>query len=226
VGGTQLKLTYYISRVVKTIKEGGVLLLLKRVAGYCAESNCAGWYERDLTLPITDVSPEVPLLIDFDNFEKALDWFKSSDVRRWMHNAGEIAVSLRCGHRYPLVINNGTIVGCIKIGFHDFFITDYTKAVHFSEKVAYHTDVYVEPEYRKKGIARFLIVESMKHLKQKGFVKQLCHIPPWNQASIAVHTALGFEKVGYIRCVRVFGLKLLFRRGKKIFRSGILTLSL
>jgi phosphinothricin acetyltransferase len=59
--------------------------------------------------------------------------------------------------------------------------------------------VYVHPEWRKKGVARHLYIVLMHILIEQGYVNFLAGITLPNDASVAFHEKLGFEKIGIYR---------------------------
>ena len=48
-------------------------------------------------------------------------------------------------------------------------------------------DIYILPEQRGNGVAKYLVQQSIKFLKSKGFTKVGNHVPPWNKPSIRVN---------------------------------------
>lgn len=61
--------------------------------------------------------------------------------------------------------------------------------------------VYVHIESRGRGIGRNLYRELIAHLKEGGFHAAIGGILVPNEASVALHEALGFEKVAHFRQV-------------------------
>jgi RimJ/RimL family protein N-acetyltransferase len=206
----------YFLKSVKALKAGGIGLLFKRVLKVLFATNSACWFERDLGLPIADSSPRLPLRVDFNSSAETLAWLKAEE-RSWMLNPEEIEISLGNKHYYPNVRHENHIIGCIKAGFEQFYIADFKRSVFFPKEVAYHTDLYIAPEFRNSGAAGYLLTETMKFLRDKGFKKERCHIPPWNTASIKVHSKTGFRKIGHIRFLKIFGFKIFIGYSRRVF---------
>ena len=61
--------------------------------------------------------------------------------------------------------------------------------------------VYVAPSAHGRGIGRRLYTELFQRLKQQGFYVACATIALPNEASIALHRAMGFEPVGVYRNV-------------------------
>lgn len=202
------KLEEYLSKIKKAYRTGGIFLVLKGGFKKSFEMNKAYWFERDLSLPIPKFNAKIPLEVNIQAKDETFEWLKKED-RVWMLDPQEIKVALEQGHFLSNIKYKGQIIGSIKVGFGKVFILDFKKNIYFPDKVAFHTDVYVVPEYRGLGVTPYLMTEVMRFLKDKGFVKIRCHIPPWNVASIKSHTKIGFKKIRYIRFFRIFGLRIL-----------------
>ncbi|MEM1262506.1 MAG: N-acetyltransferase family protein [Pseudomonadota bacterium] len=68
------------------------------------------------------------------------------------------------------------------------------------------TSVYVSVDYRGKGVGKKLYYALFESLQTLGYKSALAGITMPNPASIALHTAVGFEKVGVYKDVgRKFG---------------------
>lgn len=78
------------------------------------------------------------------------------------------------------------------------------------ERAAYRLSVevtaYVDPQYRRQGIARLLYTKLFEDLIEKGFCNAYAGVTLPNAASIALHRSVGFEPIGTFRAVgRKFG---------------------
>ncbi|MGI9607522.1 MAG: GNAT family N-acetyltransferase [Acidimicrobiales bacterium] len=73
----------------------------------------------------------------------------------------------------------------------------------FRSRPAYSTtvenSVYVHRDHRKRGIALALMIELVATARAKGFHSIIARIAEAQAASIALHTAVGFELVGIER---------------------------
>ena len=178
-------------------------------------TNHAIWFKRQLNEKIIDYSPKIEAKIQFDRQKETLQWIKSFG-KDWMYNAREIEIAKQENHNIVGVTRKGKIIGYIKLGFNRVYVQDYEQVIYFSSQKAFIYDTFIQPELRRQGLAKYLITESIKYLKDKGFVEVICHIPQWNKASINAYKRVGFESVKGIRFVKVLGLRFFSSRPEKI----------
>lgn len=199
--------------------------VISRILKFIFTTNNAIWFEKDLTEELVDFQLKPPIEVDLNSISKTIEWLKNQN-QSWVVHPREIAAAIEFHHFWPSIRINGKIIGCIKIGFGNVFIVDYNRIIKFPEKMAFIYDTYVLEEQRKKGIAKYLITQSIKFLKVKGYTKVRCHIPPWNKASIRVYEKIGFKKISYIMYLRIFGVSIrvasLFKDNTNITRGKIL----
>jgi ribosomal protein S18 acetylase RimI-like enzyme len=205
----------YSSKVRKAYESGGIPLLLvrtlKKTCYTVFQTNNALWFERDLSYPIADIQPRVPVEVDWSPSE-TLEWLKKrtirgiplifSDKRR-----REIDIGMKENHYFPNVKHQGDIIGYMKVGHGEVYIMDFDMSVYFPRGTAFIYDTYTSPGFRGLGIAPFLITDVMRFLKRRGYGRILCHIPKWNLASIRAYTKCSFEKIERIWYFQVFGRK-------------------
>jgi len=200
-----------IAKVLNIYKEEGWLVVvgrgLKKIIHLLFETNSAFWFKRDLSLPLPEITPKIPVEINLFSKDETLDWLRNNG-EPWMLNQRELDVGLAENHYFPSIKYQGKIIGYAKAGQSRVYIQDYKKTMNFPENTAFIYDTYVSPEYRGLKIAPFLITEIMKFLKNSGVKKIGCHIPSWNTASINSYTRVGFKKTKYIRYFKIFGLKI------------------
>ncbi|HUV60173.1 MAG TPA: GNAT family N-acetyltransferase [Desulfatiglandales bacterium] len=192
-------------------RSGALALLRKLIIKLCNiiyNTNSATWYVRPLNSEGLEIIPEIPLTADFVSFNETLNWIKQQNIP-WMLNENEIKVAKRIGHHWASIRYNGNIIGYIKLGFNEVFITDYKKIIKFPKHVAYIYDTFVLDEFRNRKVASYFIRETCKFLKKKGFGKVICHIPDWNISSIKVYSKAGFKRIQAIRFLNILGFKIL-----------------
>lgn len=80
--------------------------------------------------------------------------------------------------------NKGKIVG-----FAIYFPAYFT----WTGKAVYLDDVYVKPEYRRKGIGTALIKSVIKEAKRVGATRVRWHVLNWNHRAIELYKKLGAE---------------------------------
>jgi len=168
-------------------------------------TNNAIWFEKRLKEKNKEFKTEIPVKFDINSTKKTIEWLKKQKLS-WVVYQKEIDAAIKYNHYWASISNNGEIIGCIKIGFGNIYIFDYDKIIKFPDKMAFVYDTFVLDEYRNKGIAKYLISQTIKLLKSKGYERVGCHIPPWNKASISAFEKNGFKKVSYIRYFRILSV--------------------
>jgi len=82
-------------------------------------------------------------------------------------------------------------------------VAGYAYASRHSERAAYgwavNTAIYVGDRYRRRGVGRALYTSLFAMLRQQGYFKACAGITLPNAASIALHEAFGFTRVGIYR---------------------------
>ena len=82
-------------------------------------------------------------------------------------------------------------------------VLGYAKAGSYRERAAYawttETAVYVHPDARGRGIGRAVYAPLLAEVAARGFRSAIAGIVVPNDASIALHRALGFRSVGIVR---------------------------
>jgi len=83
---------------------------------------------------------------------------------------------------------------------HDDRVAGYAYASPHGDRPAYRwsvdVSVYVDERWRRAGVARGLYESLLETLRLQGFVNAYAVIALPNQASVGLHEALGFERVG------------------------------
>ena len=178
---------------------------MRRILSFIFTTNRAIWFEKDLTKELKEHQAKIPVEIDITSTRQTIEWLKSQK-QSWLVHPKEIAAALEYNHCWPSIRINGQIIRCMKIGFGNVYIADYDKVIKFPEKMAFIYDTYILQEYRRKGVAKYLITHAIKFRKAHKYTKVRCHIPPWNKASISAYEKIGFRKISYIRYVKIFGI--------------------
>jgi ribosomal protein S18 acetylase RimI-like enzyme len=83
------------------------------------------------------------------------------------------------------------------VGFLSCSITDRSNPNWEIRKLGHIGPVYVIPEYRCRGVARALMKEALKWMKNREVTYVELNVVVKNAAAIAVWTALGFEPVSH-----------------------------
>jgi RimJ/RimL family protein N-acetyltransferase len=176
----------------------------KKIRNATYKTNDAIWFVRELDQPVPESKSEDAPQIEFDADEEIIAWLMRQHGNfRWMYVREELEVKEKEGHIFPILRYEDKIIGYIKIGFNKVYIMDFGKLVSVPRQSALIYDTFILPEYRSRGFAAFLISGVMLYLKEAGFKKLWCHIPPWNEASIRVYTKLGFNKIEHVKYLRL-----------------------
>ena len=82
-------------------------------------------------------------------------------------------------------------------------IVGYTYATQYRSRQAYRrsteTTVYVHQDHRSQGVGRSLYLALFESLISRGFRQAYAGIALPNEGSIALHEALGFERIGVFK---------------------------
>jgi aminoglycoside 6'-N-acetyltransferase I len=87
------------------------------------------------------------------------------------------------------------------IGFAELSIRPYAEDC-LTDNVAYLEGWYVEPEVRRHGVGRELLIAAEQWARGRGCTEFGSDAVIDNQVSAAAHLALGFEETTQIRCFR------------------------
>lgn len=198
-------------RLSKAYREGGVAGVLCRAAGrlrrVAVRGNSAFWFERELAddLPRGTVVPGA--VFDFEGTRATCEWL-AAHGEGWMRDPRELALARRERHRYPNVLLHGEFAGYVKVARGRVYIGDYGKVLDVPGDAAFIYDTYVAEPFRGRGLASFMVSETMRRLQREGIHRIGCHIPGWNTASIRTYERLGFERRRHVRFLRLMGIRL------------------
>lgn len=199
-----------IKKIIEIYREQGLEMLtkrsLKKIAYTFFETNSAFWLERDLSVPLSQVSSRIPVDIDLTSNEETISWIRING-EPWMNNELEIKTGIEENHYFPSIKYEGKIIGYAKVGFGKVYIHDFRKMTNFPNKVAFIYDTYILPEYRGMNLAPLFVNKIMQFLKDEGNEKLRCHIPAWNTASFRAYSKVGFKKKRFIRFFRILCFK-------------------
>jgi aminoglycoside 6'-N-acetyltransferase I len=112
----------------------------------------------------------------------------------------EVDRFLRGEAKEPEAVVVADFEGVIK-GFAEFSIRSHAEGC-VSNRVGYVEGWYVEPDARRRGVGRALIVAGEEWARQRGCVELASDCLIDNDISAAAHKTLGFEEVERIRCFR------------------------
>ena len=126
--------------------------------------------------------------------------------------------NLTKGKNLLLTAGNGSVtVGYILTNIS----TDYFFDV--SEPFCLISDLFVQPEFRRRGIGRRLVLECLERTKAKGFASVRLNVLPENKSAIKLYKKLGFRTFmyGMTRNLRLSTTKQSARsRRRKVSENG------
>jgi len=98
-----------------------------------------------------------------------------------------MARRIRAAHEWLVAERDGTVVGYAYGGIHRT-----RRAYQWTAEVS----AYVDRTAQRSGVGRELYTELFRRLRDRGFRLLVAGITLPNEASVAIHEALGFEPVG------------------------------
>jgi ribosomal protein S18 acetylase RimI-like enzyme len=126
----------------------------------------------------------------------------------WIYSPHELTAAARSRHLFAVLTVHDAIVGYIKLGVGGTYIHDFDGIVEVPAGHGLIYDTFVLPEFRGKGLAAFVLSETLRQARVRGLAQVWCHIEAWNAASLALYRHAGFAPVDRIRFSRVLGLPL------------------
>jgi len=172
-------------------------------------TNCSGWYMAPLRTSRQKQSSGTIEKLKFqvltgENRSILNRWLVENQKRYpWVYFPEEIDAAERYHHWYPCLFDNDKLVGFIKLGRNCVYIHDFEGIIKLPDRVAFVYDTFVDPEYRHRGLAQAMLLNTMSYLEKHGYNKVFCHIEDWNKASVNAFTSVGFSRVGTVRYLRL-----------------------
>ena len=218
-------LKYYYDRLREEHKKrgsGGLsMLILSNLARKILRTNSATWYRMDLNgfVP-TSPKPGSPSF-GFMSLDEAQDFFINHQGSfPWMFVKEEMEVAEAGRHVFPCLRDDDAVIGYIKLGIEKAFVLDFERILYISPGAAFIYDTFISPSHRGMNLGSQLVGQTVKFAREQGFRTIWCHIPDWNDPSKKAFRRVGFEAVGEIRFVKLFG-KDYFRKHPKTFPLSI-----
>lgn len=203
-----------LEKLLQIFREKGVIKFFRpitqRTPRYIFERNNHIWLSRKLDEEEIKVEPKIPVSINFSRSEfiETLDWIKKNNLF-WGHYVKELKVATDEGHYWVNAKSDRKIVGFIKIGFGNVFVSDYDKILQFPRNVVFLYEIHVAREFRGKKIASYFINETCKFCRDQGYTRGLTYIHEWNAPSLQSFSNAGFRKIRTIYYYKILGIKFL-----------------
>lgn len=218
--------SHVFRRMVKIARKDGLLSLAGRMGRRARRllwyTTCSTWYERDLSGPITGVSPVPDVSCDFlvDEKDRLISWLRERQAEfPWIYFEEEVVTALRHQHVFMTLSHGEQIIGYLKIGISSVYIHDFGQEIVLPSGAAFVYDTFVLPEFRGRRLAVFGLGRAMRYLRESGFDRMLCHIERWNVPSVRTFEQAGFRRRGTIRFTKIAGISFFLHNGRRALAS-------
>jgi len=124
----------------------------------------------------------------------------------------DVARRIQHGDRCCVARHAGQIVYVTWIAFGACYSYALDREYKLTQEDAYLYSAYTLPEFRGNGIHPAAHCHIARLLKDWGYRWLLCFIEPENTAAMRLPDKLGYEKIGVIGFVEVFGFRRYFHR--------------
>ena len=218
-------LKYYYDRLREEHKSRGStglsLLILSNFARKILRTNAATWYRLNLNEFAPTAQKGNSLSFGFMRLDEAQGFFRNHQGSfPWMFVKEEMEAASDAGHMFPCLRDGDTVIGYIKLGIEKAFVLDFERILYIPPNGAFIYDTFISPSHRGMGLGSQLVGLTARFAQEQGFRTIWCHIPDWNDPSKKAFRRAGFEAVGEIRFVKLFG-KDYFRKHPKTFPLSI-----
>lgn len=208
-------------KIKKTYKEENITGIIRKARGFLSTHVYFRkwlWYERDLSLPMSDVATKISATIDVDAWDELLKWIHTEVCRGVLSQSEDYQnkMAKQNNHIYPCVKVNGRIAGFVKIGLGKVYTRNFCKVFQLNDKTSMVMAFYVAPEFRGLGLASLLLSSSIKFLREKGISKLTCYIRSTNYDSIRAFSKHDFKEIYSTWQLKIFKLNI-FNENKGFF---------
>jgi len=190
-------------KIKKAYREGGISEIGKRARKKSFRTNCAYWYSIDLKKSVTHCKAAMDLNVQRSDLQSVAKYL----IKKDLYVEEEMSIAAREGHLYYLLSQKKNPCGFCKVGLGRIYIHDFRQIYTIPKNAAFIIEYEVDESLRGMGVAKFLISRVLFELQEMGFEKVLCHIPPWNVASMKVMEHCSFNRKRKIRFVEILHLK-------------------
>jgi ribosomal protein S18 acetylase RimI-like enzyme len=184
------------------------LILLKRfkriIERILYDCKGAAWYQLDLGKEIPTIDPQIQVVVNLYDRDETINWLRGRK-EPWLNNVNEIEIALRDGDDFVNVKYEKEIIAYSRIGMGSAYIGYFETKLPLPKVVAFLGHIYVVEKHRRKGIGEYLMLKIIQELKSRRFEKLGLHIATWNIPMENLLRGMGFDKIAYIRYVKIFG---------------------
>jgi RimJ/RimL family protein N-acetyltransferase len=209
-----------ISRLKNEIAKHGIPGLIQKltnkVSAFLFYTTSSVWYERNLDVLTSHLTPEITLNTEFliHDKSKLVEWLiENKSKYPWIYFEKEIETALRHDHVFLIILHQNKIISYVKIGIGPTYIHDFNQVLDVQARTAFVYDTFTLPEYRGKSLALFALDQAVEYFKTRNFKRILCHIESWNIPSIKTFEKAGFRAINSIRFVRTARFSFFIRGG-------------
>ncbi len=190
-----------VQKMNSAFKGQGVKGVSKKINGYLSENIYYKkhiWNERDLSLPFTIHPPKIKCTFGFDSTEDVNAWIdkKIYHGNPRIDELYERKIASENNHFIFFLKLNDNIIGYRKIGIKNVYIKNFYKAFELKDGIAFTYSFYVDPQYRRYGLGKYLHLKSMEILKNNGIKKITSHIRSDNIPALKIVRDLNYSQTG------------------------------
>ena len=215
-----------LSRAIETLRSRGPRVFARRafdvVRTRLVAKNAADWYLCHLDSREAD-RPQATAMgnadIDF-GARDVKEWLRALKPEfgwTWIREEMDVAEDLE--HLFPLVRVEGRNAGYMKVATSAAWVDDFETILPIPAACGYVYDSFIHPDFRGRGLARWMIARTLDELATRGVERVWCHIPRWNRASIAAYEHAGFVRIASIRHLRFLGWRFYSRDPATMLRE-------
>jgi len=168
-------------------------------------------WERHLADEIPKIETKIPVEIKLASVHD----FKRSPLLK-----DEALKRLSEGDLSFIAVWNGMIAGYLWASFkRKVYVQEFEREMNFKIGEVYLYDVFALPDFRRKGLFKKLLEETLHYFKSRNVKKANAYTLTSNKASQKAFRALGFRTVRLVKFVKIFKFKKFEERELKSYEK-------
>ncbi|MBP2027197.1 RimJ/RimL family protein N-acetyltransferase [Acetoanaerobium pronyense] len=188
------------------------------------KSTCSTWYERSIEGDLENFEPTIDIDIQreflMDDKSELINWLEMNKEKfPWIYFPKEIECANKNSHIFYILKYKNQIIGYSKVGVRNTYVHDFNRNIHLNKNTAMIYDIFIDPNQKGKGLAKYALKDIFRYLKSKGYKKVIAHIEKWNYPSINTFTKSGFRPKKIICLIRILGIPIYIKNGYIPFRN-------